>query len=294
MANKKGPFVMKKEYSSIKTDNNGYLAGLFEGDGHIWISNNTTGKKHNPRLCITFGMKNEPLAKKLLEIIEFARIDYKPKNNACVLTVARVKGLIKAVNLINGRLKTPKINQLYLLIDWLNKAHSLTIPKLPLNDSSLTSDGWFAGFVDADGSFSIQHTKKENGALRNKVSCRLRIEQRMVEPKSNLSYFSILQEISLFLGCNLLTRKQTSTGNVYYSLTASSHKSLVTISNYFSRYPLYSSKYLDYLCWNKAVILILSDQHYKNSNLVEIDFLKSQMNNSRIVFNWDHLNRLSF
>ena len=29
-----------------------YLAGLFEGDGHIWVSRSTE-KKHNPRFCIT-------------------------------------------------------------------------------------------------------------------------------------------------------------------------------------------------------------------------------------------------
>lgn len=239
-------------------------------------------------------MKNEPLAKKLLELIEFARIDYKPKNNACVLTIAKVAGLKKVVELVNGELKTPKINQLYLLIDWLNKNHALTIPKLPLNSCSLVNSNWFAGFVDADGSFSIQHTKKENGALKNKVSCRLRIEQRMVEPKTNVSYFSILNEISKFLDCSLLIRKRLSTGNTYYTLTASNRNSLYVMTTYFTRCPLYSSKYLDYLCWNKAVELILRNEHYEISNLAQIDLLKSQMNNSRTVFTWDHLKYLNF
>jgi hypothetical protein len=99
------------------SNQNSYLAGLFEGDGHIWISKNLTKKKHNPRFCITFGLKNERLAKKLLDIIQFGHIAYKPKDNACVLTVSPVKGLKKVVSLLNGELRTPKINQLYLLID---------------------------------------------------------------------------------------------------------------------------------------------------------------------------------
>jgi hypothetical protein len=101
--------------------------------------------------------------------------------------------------------------------------------------------------VDADGSFSIQHTKKENGALKRKISCRLRIEQRMIEPKTKITYFNVLNEIAHFLNCNLLTRKQISTGNEYYNITASSRYSLLIITNYFQTFQLFSSKHLDYL-----------------------------------------------
>ena len=84
------------------------------------------------------------------------------------------------------------------------------------------NNSWFAGFIDADGSFSIQHTKKETGALKRKASCRLRLEQRMSDPKTNASYLDVLTEIAEFLQCNVLTRKQLATGNQYYTLTASS------------------------------------------------------------------------
>jgi LAGLIDADG endonuclease len=81
---------------------NSYLAGLFEGEGHIWLPNinwkkQKKNKRHNPRFCITFALKNEPLAKKILEIIEYGHIRYKPKENACVLIVSPVKGLKKII-----------------------------------------------------------------------------------------------------------------------------------------------------------------------------------------------------
>ena len=101
--------------------------------------------------------------------------------------------------------------------------------------------------MDADGSFSIQHTKKEDGALKRKVSCRLRIEQRMIEPKTKISYLKIMNEIAHLLNCNLLTRKQKSTGNEYYILAATSRNSLSIVINYFEAFPLFSSKQLDYL-----------------------------------------------
>ena len=81
----------------FKSKKSSYLAGLFEGDGHIWISKPETKKKHNPRFCITFSLKNERLAQKLLGVIGFGHIGYRPKNNACVLTISPVKGLKKVV-----------------------------------------------------------------------------------------------------------------------------------------------------------------------------------------------------
>ena len=280
------------ETKITKTRKNSYLAGLFEGDGHIWISKPETKKLHNPRFCINFGLKNEALANELLSFIGFGHIRNKPKQNACVLTVSPVKGLKVLVNLINGELRTPKIHQLYLLIDWLNKNHNTNIRKLPLSTTSLENNSWFSGFVDADGSFSIQHTKKTTGALKRKITCRLRIEQRMLDPKTNASYFDVLTEIAKFLQCNLLTRKQISTGNQYYTLTASSRRSILMVTNYFDRFPLYSSKYLDYLDWSNAVRLILEDKHYTESGIIKIDELKSKMNNQRNEFNWDHLIKL--
>lgn len=249
-------------------------------------------KKHNPRFCITFGLKNEPLAKKLFTEIGYGHIGYKPKQNACVLTVSPVKGLKIIVDLIHGELRTPKVNQLYLLIDWLNKNHNANIRKLPLNTGNLNNNGWLAGFIDADGSFSIQHTKKETGALKRKISCRLRIEQRMLDPKTQTSYFDILTEIAKFLQCNLLTRKQLSTGNQYYILAASSRKSILVILNYLELFPLFSSKYLDWVDWSNAARLIMENLHYSESGIIRIGSLKSKMKNQRSEFNSDHLVKL--
>lgn len=266
-----------------------YLAGLFEGDGHIWIQKQVGKKTHNPRFCITFSMKNESLAKKLLGIIESGFIRYKPKENACVLVVSPVAGLKKVVNLINGELKTPKINQLYNLIDWLNKNHNGGFNKLPLNNDSLEGSSWLSGFVDADGSFSVQYSNTETGAAKRKIACRLRIEQRILDPSSKESYFDILNQICLFLNCNLLTKTQKSTGNSYYTLAASSKVSLNIIINYFNNYPLYSSKFLDYKDWEQVAKLIINNQHLTDEGINTVELVRSRMNTKRVYFNWDHL-----
>jgi len=273
---------------------NSYLAGLFEGDGHIWMPKDNTKKKHNPRFCITFNLKDEPLAKQLLNIIEYGFIRYKPKNNACVLVISPVKGLKKIIQCINGELRTPKIYQFHNLIDWINENHSSNIEKFPLKKSSIDKDSWFSGFIDADGSFPIVHTKIENGAKKRKISCRLRLEQRMFDPISKNSYISVLNELAKFLNCNLKTRKQISTGNEYFNITASSRKSLSIVLSYFEKYPLYSSKYLDYNDWREATKLILNNDHYSEKGISHIDNLKNSMNSKRTYYNWNHLVDLNY
>jgi len=298
MAKKKDILGSIKNYSkSVKSAPEAhnfktYLAGLFEGDGHIWNQNPNMKKKHNPRFCITFGLKNELLAKKLLDIIGSGFIRYKPKDNACVLVVSPVTGLKKIVYLINGELRTPKIHQLYKLIDWLNKNHSTSIEKLPLKEGDLANDSWLSGFIDSDGSFSVQHTKVENNAKKRKISCRLRIEQRMLDPITGDSYLKVLTNIAEFLNCSLLTRKQKSTGNEYYIITASSKLSLDIIVKYLEEYPLLSSKYLDYKDLKEIVLLILENKHYTEEGLIKTDFVRNSINRKRTFFNWDHLNKL--
>ena len=301
MAKKKdhlGGIINNKKYysTSVKNNNlNSYLAGLFEGDGHIWIQNPDAGdkKKHNPRFCITFSLKNEPLTKKLLDIIGLGFIRYKSKDNACVLVVSPVVGLKKIVNLINGELRTPKIHQLHKLIDWLNQHHNTNINKLPLKEGPLINDSWLSGFIDSDGSFSVQHTKVENNAKKRKISCRLRIEQRMLDPVTGNSYLEVLTKIAKFLNCSLLTRIQKSTGNEYYTLTASSKNSTEILINYLDRYPIFSSKCLDYKDWREVVLLMLENKHYTEEGLTKTDYIRNSMNRNRTYFSWDHLNKLS-
>ena len=291
---KKKALLEKRDYSiNLKISQfKGYLAGLFEGDGHIWIQKPSDKKKQNPRFCITFGMKNEPLAKKLLDLIGSGFLRYKLQDNACVLVVSPVVGLKKIVHMLNGELRTPKIHQLHSLIDWLNKNHAANIIKLPLKSSPLSEDGWLSGFIDSDGSFSVQHTKLENGAKKRKISCRLRIEQRILDPITNNSYSPVLTDVSNFLNCSLLIKNQKATGNSYYTLAATSRISLGIIINYLEKYPLYSSKYLDYKDWQRIVLLMFENKHYTEEGINKTEEVRNNMNRQRTYLNWDHLNKL--
>lgn len=68
----------------------------------------------------------------------------------------------------------------------------------------------------------------------------------MLDPITINSYLKVLTNICNFFNCAFLTRKHKSTGNEYYTLTASSRMFLDVLVNYLEKYPLFSSKYLDY------------------------------------------------
>lgn len=190
---------------------------------------------------------------------------------------------------MNSYLRTPKLKKFNDLIDTLNKNKGLAINKYPVQTQDFSKDAWLAGFIDADGSFGIIHIKKETDesgktTKKRKVACRLRIEQRMVDPNTNESYEPLFNNIALFLGVNLVVVTRN-TGKQYFNITAKSRESISVIKNYLNTYPLFSSKYLDFLDWEKVVDLILSQTHYDDENSYLIEELKSGMNNSRTNIN---------
>ena len=116
-----------------------YLAGLFEGDGHISISK-PSAKVKNLSLSITFNLKDLPLALRLKEITGYGWIRMKEKEHACVLTFHTIDGLIYIVSLMNSYLRTPKLTKFHELIDILNKKRDLEINKYPLRTQDLGKD----------------------------------------------------------------------------------------------------------------------------------------------------------
>ena len=133
---------------------NSYLAGLFEGDGHI-----SMGSTHNPRWCLTTHKKNLIWLEKIKEKLNnHGFIRHKKKENALVLTISNKQGLFLIIHLLNGNLKTPKIQNLYQMIIWYNNKFSTNIPLLPINYD--LNNAWFSGFIEADGHFFIRCSLK--------------------------------------------------------------------------------------------------------------------------------------
>jgi hypothetical protein len=185
-------------------------------------------------------------------------------------------------------MRTPKINRFYQLIDFLNLPYNLNddskrLVKLPLNYKPLSQDSWLSGFIDADGHFSIRVTK-----LGNKVESKFELEQRQLDI-SGESMFNIMSLIGQFLLTQVKETK-TSTPNPKYRLRTLNLKANLILINYLTNFPLFSSKYLDYLVWKEVIDMIKIGEHKNENGKDKIRKLKNTINDSRTIFIWNHLN----
>lgn len=270
-----------------------YLAGLWEGDGHIWIpltANAPSGKKYTPHFSISFAQEEYSLVLKLKSLIG-GSIRHKVENHTYVLTITSIPGLINIINAVNGCLRTPKIAKFNAMINWINQETGSSITTYDVDNSSLLVNAWLSGFIEADGSFDIRVSQSDNHATKNRVSARLRLEQRELDPNTGASYLEVMTSIAKALGVTL--NKSIHNGNIeYFLISASSTKSRGIIVNYFTQFPLFSSKRLNYFDWNACHNLIISKNHTTKEGRDIALKLKLGMNSKRTYFNWDHLSTL--
>ena len=201
-----------------------YLAGLWEGDGHIWIPQKThapCGKKYVAQFCITFDAKEHPLVKALKSKLG-GSIRYKRDSNAYVLVISSKSGLLNVIQLINGYLRTPKRHQFSKLIDWCNNSYKEAIVCKSLDHTCLLSTSWLSGFIQADGSFYVRVRNKsiQQNIGKDRVEVRFRIEQRKTDPNIEESYEVILQKIATTFNVNLTISIHNNTE--YYSVAITS------------------------------------------------------------------------
>ena len=286
-----------RQYSSLGP----YLAGLIEGDGHIAVQDlNTLKVVYRPKIIIAFNIHDKPLAEKLSIKLNVGKVIDRSDAGHVLLQILAKEEVSKIINLINGYMRTPKIEALHRAINWINKKDNSSIPYLGLDTSPLNSNGWLTGFSDADGCFSITiYDRKKNGVfLRTSVQTSFRIEvkqdysREVLPEQGGSSFFYIMSEISNFFTVNLYTRTRKTENKVFYAFTVVAHnsKSHEILREYFSKFPFYSSKYLAYKDW--CLVQELHKGSLTKENLEKIKEIKNKFNSKRKVFDFSHLNNL--
>jgi LAGLIDADG endonuclease len=272
-----------------------YLAGLIEGDGTIVVpttERSDKGKLTYPSIQIVFATKDLPLAVMLLKLIGHGSINKRKEKAAYILTINNRQGLLKMVLLLNGYMRTPKWFALSELINWLNKYEtSLFLEKiviLPIDSSPLRDNSWLAGFIEADGSFQIRTSLQSKYLCNRRLGCSLEISQAR-KAKNGEDTYPFLKNIADLFNVNInLIRDNTK--NPQYRIRTSTVQSNIAVLRYCETYSLYSSKRLDYQDWRKIVHYFSEGTHRENTNTIVL--IKSQMNDRRSNFNWNHLSEL--
>jgi len=277
---------------SSKANLGSYIAGLWEGDGHIWIPKTIyapSGKKYIPHFSITFVENDHPLVLKLKNLLG-GSIRFKKENHAYVWTISSISDLNNIIKLINGKLRGPKIEHFNNLIEWMNNNKGSNFICKSKDISNLLENAWLSGFIDAEGSFDIRVSLIKNGALKDRVAARFRLEQQKIDSKSLLSYSDLFSLISKSLFVNLTTSIHNK-NKEYFLISLSSKKARLILVKYLDLYPLFTSKYLNYKDWCDCHYLINDNKHLTNKGIEIALIKKSQMNNKRINYNWDHLSK---
>lgn len=97
-----------------------YLAGLIEGDGSIIVPKTIRNQKEKllyPVIKITFVGKDAPLASKIIEVIKGGKIVHYNNSSYMDLLFQDLGSIQNIAALLNGNMRTPKIEALHRLID---------------------------------------------------------------------------------------------------------------------------------------------------------------------------------
>jgi LAGLIDADG endonuclease len=267
---------------------NTYLAGLIEGDGTIIVpksERSPKGKLNYPSIQIVFHLKDLPLALLIQKNLGFGSISRKKGVNAYILSINNKEGILTLIHLLNGNMRTPKINSLYNLIDWSNKTNpDVFIVKASICSRSLDEDAWLSGMIESDGHFSVRTSLNSKYP---KIECKFELSQRQ---KDHLGFDNklFLLDIAKFLGTSLKNIREN-TEHPQYRLRTTNLKSNLILVEYLNKFPLFGSKHLDYKNWLKILNLFENRFSYSQDNIDEVLKLKAEMNDKRTIFDWNHL-----
>jgi hypothetical protein len=135
--------------------------------------------------------------------------------------------------------------------------------------------------VEADGCFHIYLKglyASNDSLIRGRVICQFELVQRKIDEASNLSCLPFMTEIANIFQCNIRYKGD----NAIFFMLQENNKHYM-IKSYFDKFPLMSSKYLNYLCYIKGLNYL--GKRLTNKEILEIRDIKNSMNNKRTYYN---------
>ena len=139
----------------------------------------------------------------------------------------------------------------------------LPVVRPEVKDQVVKDPHWFVGFADAEGCFNVGVYKQNNNT---KVRLSFSISQHS---RDRLLINSIVN----FLACGSITTSRNSV--VFYVANLKSNKD--TIIPFFFKYPLQSTKRLDFSDWHSAVNLLNSKAHLTEPGSKELLDIKENI-----------------
>lgn len=281
--------VRKKSDKSLNLGS--YLAGLIEADGYIGVHNkNSKSKKYRPKIILVFSLADKPLAEKLSILLQAGKVISKPNIGHVLWQIIAKEEVIKIIHLINGYMRTPKIEALHRAICWLNENDNSSIDCLDLDLSPIDSNSWLAGFTDGEsGGFYLSIYKRKN---TTRLLLQFKLEIKQVYPNNvnwkliGSAYFTIFSELCEYLKTSLVSRTiHLNNIGFLFIIIAHSPYSQDIIMEYFDKFPLLGKKALDYADWREVRLKIQNKEHLHPMGLEHIKIIQKRFggNQPRLI-----------
>jgi hypothetical protein len=231
---------------------NSYLVGLIESSG-TFVIHDVNSKTKWPKLLILFKLKDYFLVDKLISITGIGVLD--KQKSSVIWHIKSKEDFLKLIHIINGLMRTAKIEALHRAIYWYNANIKTDINPLPLDLSPIDSNAWFAGFSQNKSVFSISFSG--NSKIIFKFKLELNVVKGYTEMESGrlFNYFALFSQISEYLETSFNTRfKNLSYKKFTFTVEAYRPNSKTKVVEYFSKYPLLGIISLDYELWREIFI----------------------------------------
>ena len=253
-----------------------------EGDGHISIPAlgiTTLNRVLNPRIVFTSHVKNLGLYAYIQsELGGIGRFQVSGSNTLRYI-IGDKKGILLIINLLHGKLRTPKNKRFNDLICFFNEKYSLNITESSIDTSDFLENSWFTGFTESDGHFGIKYVERKlksetrKRSVSENVSLRFRLDQRAFDKPTSSSMLSFMEGLARFLGTTVKSYNSNKTHTEVLSLYVLSIDSIKFLIDYFNKYPVIGEKYNDYKKWSTVYNMIVSKEHLTEEGRLKIKLL---------------------
>jgi len=115
------------------------------------------------------------------------------------------------------------------------------------------------------------------------VKCSFSINQRIIDKSTGDSCVPFMTEIADLFKCKIYHKMENA---IVFIANANNNHYL--IKSYFDKYPLMTSKHLNYMSYLEGTNYLGRRLTYEE--IINIKAIKNSMNDKRTYFNWDHLN----
>nr|YP_010391167.1 LAGLIDADG endonuclease [Fusarium ussurianum]UPX02534.1 LAGLIDADG endonuclease [Fusarium ussurianum]UPX02593.1 LAGLIDADG endonuclease [Fusarium ussurianum] len=266
--------------TTVFTDSNKlgyYLAGLLEGDGSISLPSlgvTSLNRILNPRIVFTSHINNIGMYSYIQsELGNIGRFQ-KSGENILRYIIGDKESIILFINLVHGKLRTPKNKRFNDLILFINNKYDLNISESLLDNSSFSDNSWFTGFTEADGHFGIKHVESKDKSETRKrsvsenVSLKFRLDQRLYDKATSSPMEPFMSSLALFLKANLKTYAVKN--SEVLSVSVASIQNIGFLVDYFNKYPLIGDKLNNFKKWEIVYNMILSKEHLTKEGRLKV------------------------